>query len=107
MIPLNLAGKEFSIVVFIVDQNVPFLIGGGFLRNIEARIDMKTPPLMLKDGREVKRKTLKSGHLSIPWVNKLHEKPKISKVLLSERVSQKDYNTPEVREAMEKEMRNL
>jgi len=52
-------------------------------------------------------KHLESGHLAIDWNAKIHRKPVTNCVLLSEKVSRKDYDTPEVREAMNKEMKNL
>ncbi len=52
-------------------------------------------------------KTLDSGHLAINWDAKLHKRPETAGVLLSEKVSRKDYDTPEVWDAMSKELRNL
>jgi hypothetical protein len=52
-------------------------------------------------------KNLESGHLAIEWNTKIHKNPETTRVLLSEKVSRKDYDTPEVREAMNKEMKNL
>jgi len=49
-VPLNLSGKTFSVDVYVVDQNVPFLMGGRFLRDVDAQINMKRPALLLKDG---------------------------------------------------------
>ena len=86
--------------MYVVEQKVPFLMGGGFLRLADAMIDMKKPAILLKDGREVLMMTLHSGHLAIVWDGKIHRSAEPTRVLLSERVSRKEYNTPEVWEAM-------
>jgi len=54
-------------------------------------------------------KTLESGHLAINWDEGLHKRVRVETagVLLSEKVKRKDYNTPEVWEAMSKELKNL
>jgi len=52
-------------------------------------------------------KTLDSGHLAINWDAKVHRIPEATRVWLSEKVSRKDYDTPEVWDAMNKEMKNL
>jgi len=51
-------------------------------------------------------KNLDSGHLAINWDAKMHRKPEAISVWLSEKVSRKDYDTPEVWDAMNKEMKN-
>ena len=68
---------------------------------------MEKPALLLKDGRELGMKTLDSGHLAINWDAKIHKKTESVKDWLSEKVSRKDYDTPEVWDAMNKEMKNL
>ena len=50
-VPINLSGKLFSMDVYVVEQNVPFLMGGRFLRDVDAQINMKKPALLLKDER--------------------------------------------------------
>ena len=57
-VPINLSGKVFSIDVYVVEQNVPFLMGGRFLRDVDAQINMKKPALLLIDRGEVEMKTL-------------------------------------------------
>jgi hypothetical protein len=106
-VPMNMSGKMIVMNVYVVEQNVPFLMGGKFLRGVDAKIDMKLPALLLKDGRQVMMKNLDSGHLAISWDAKMHRKPEATDVLLSEKVSRKDYDTPEVWDAMNKEMMNL
>jgi len=106
-VPMNMCGKIIAMDVFVVEQNVPFLMGGKFLKDLEAKIDMKVPALLLRDGQQLVMKHLESGHLAIEWNIKIHRKPETPQVLLSEKVSRKDYDTPEVREAMDKEMKNL
>ncbi len=106
-VPMNMSGKMIIMNVYVVEQNVPFLMGGKFLRGVEAKIDMNLPALLLKDRRQVMMKNLDSGHLAISWDAKMHRKPEATDVLLSEKISRKDYDTPEVRDAMNKEMMNL
>jgi len=91
----------------VVEQNVPFLMGSRFLRDMDALINMKLPALLLKDGRQVAMKTLDSGHLAIEWDVKIHRSSTVTKVWLSEKVKRKDYDTPEVWDALNKEMKNL
>ena len=52
-VPINLAGKLVTMNVYVVEQNVPFLMGGRFLREVDACINMKLPALLLKEGRQV------------------------------------------------------
>ncbi len=52
-------------------------------------------------------KTLDSGHLAINWDAKIHKRPESTKVWLLEKVSRKEHDTPEVWDAMNKEMKNL
>jgi hypothetical protein len=106
-VPINLSGSKVIMDVYVVEQNVPFLMGGRFLRDLDAQISMRTPALILKGGRKVNMKTLDSGHLAIEWTSKIHKSPKVSNTFLSEKLKRKDYDTPEVWEAMNKEMRNL
>jgi len=49
-VPINLSGKKVVMDVYVVEQNVPFLMGGRFLRDLDAQINMKLPALLLKDG---------------------------------------------------------
>ena len=49
-VPMNMSGKIIVMNVFVVEQNVPFLMGGKFLRGMDVKIDMKLPALLLKDG---------------------------------------------------------
>jgi len=49
-VPINLSGKLVIMDVYVVEQNVPFLMGGRFLRDVDAQINMKLPALLLKDG---------------------------------------------------------
>jgi len=86
-VPINLSGKIFFLDVYVVEQNVPFLMGGRFLRDVDTQINMKKPALLLKDGREVEMKTLDSAHLAILWDAKIHRKPESTQVWLSEKVS--------------------
>jgi len=105
--PINLSGMKVHMDDYVVEQNVPFLMGGRFLRDLDAQINMKLPALLLKDGRQVTMKNLDSGHLAIEWNAKIHRNLKVSTVWLSEKLKQKDYDTPEVWDAMNKEMKNL
>jgi hypothetical protein len=48
-VPINLSGMKVVMDVCVVEQNVPFLMGGRFLRDLDAQINMKIPALLLKD----------------------------------------------------------
>jgi hypothetical protein len=51
---------------------------------------------------------MKSRHMAIPWTTKTHRlEESDSTVLLAQKVPQKEWSTPEVREAMHKEWTNL
>ena len=49
---------------------------------------------------------LASGHLALKWDANLH-KTRPAEVLMTQKISRKDWSTPPVVEAMEKEIRNL
>ena len=106
VIPLRLAGQTHKIEVHIVPSRVPFLIGGQILRELEAKIELG-PNMMVINGRKVQLNLTKSGHMTIPWTTECHKSNKENKVLLTQKVSRKEYEDPEVMAAMIKEVNNL
>ena len=55
-VPMNMSGKMIIMNVYVVEQNVPFLMGGKFFRGVDTKIDMKLPALLLRDGRQIMMK---------------------------------------------------
>ena len=72
VIPLNLAGIMIHAETFIVDNEIPFLIGGKLLREQKTNIKVSQNSLTI-NGRNIKLELLPSGHMAINWTEKLHE----------------------------------
>ena len=73
---------------------------------MEAKIDL-APNTLTINGHKVQMELTKSGHMTLPWTGLSHNKQKINPVHLTQKVSRKDYNQPEVMTAMIKEITNL
>ena len=105
MVPLVLGSTEIEAEVYIVETEVPFLIGGSLLRQQKTEISVNENKLTVNN-HKIDLDLLPSGHIALKWDLYLH-KPKIMEIFLTEKVPRKEWNTPEVVAAMEKEMRNL
>ena len=75
---------------------------------MEAKIYLGPNTLSI-NGHKVQMELIKSGHMILPWTFLSHskDKKKANPVLLTQKVSRKDYNQPEVMTAMIKEITNL
>jgi len=106
-IPINIAGTTSEIEVYIIPAKVPFLIEGQTLRSMEAKIDL-AQNIMSINGHKAKMELTESGHMILPWTMDTHTtNKKTNPVLLTQKVSRKEYNQPEVMTAMIKEITNL
>jgi len=105
-IPLSIADITKNIEVYIVPEKIPFLIGGETLRSMEAKIDLATNTLTV-DGRKVQMELTPSGHMTLTWTGRSHCSKKVNPVHLTQKVSRKEFNQPEVMTAMIKEITNL
>ena len=105
-IPLNLVDITKNIEVYIVPEKIPFLIGGQTLRSMEAKIDL-APNTLTVDGRRIQMDLTPSGHMTIPWNIRSHSTKQVNQVNLTQKVSRKEFNQPEVMTAMIKEITNL
>ncbi len=74
---------------------------------IEAKIDLDQNTLSI-NGHKVQMELTESGHMTLPWTTSSHSNDKkANQVLLTQKVSRKDFNQPEVMTAMIKEITNL
>jgi len=105
IVPLNIAGIVLHAEVFIVDNEIPFLLGGQILRQHKAEIKTSQNTITL-NGRNIKLELLPSGHMAINWTANMHE-VNVQTVLMTTKVSRKDWTMPEVQAAMVKEIKNL
>jgi hypothetical protein len=105
MVPLILGKTKVEAEVYILESEVPFLIGGSLLRQHKTEISV-TDNKMSVNNHQIDLDLLPTGHMGLKWDVNLH-KPKSANIFLTEKVSKKEWNTPEVRAAMEKEIRNL
>jgi hypothetical protein len=62
--------------------------------------------IMTINGCNIKLETLPSGHMAINWTANMHE-VNVQTVLMTTKVSRKDWTMPKVQAAMVKEIRNL
>ena len=106
MVPINLSGETNRIEVYIIPALVPFLIRGQTLRTMKAKIDLDSNSLVIK-GKKVQLDLTRSGHMALPWEIGCHKSIRENKVLLTQKVSRKEFNEPEVMAAMIKEINNL
>ena len=74
IVPIRIAGKFKSVEVYIVDSDIPFLIGGDLLRDLEITANFSSSQMWCEDNPEYRFSffTLKSGHISLPWTSDLH-----------------------------------
>ena len=105
-IPLSLVDITKNIEVYIVPEKIPFLIGGQTLRSMEAKIDL-APNTLTVDGRRIQMDLTPSGHMTLPWNIRSHSTKQVNQVNLTQKVSRKEFNQPEVMTAMIKEITNL
>ena len=91
--------------VFVVDTEIPFLIGGSLLREHKTEISVSKNKLTLNN-HKVDLNLLPSGNIALKWTSDLH-KARVTDVYMTQKVSRKEWTTPPVIEAMEKELRNL
>ena len=107
MVPLVLGRTLVEAEVFVVENEIPFLLRGSLLRQQKTEISVSDNKMTINNVT-MKLMLMKSGHMAIPWTAKIHKLDRSnSSVLLTQRVSQKEWSTPEVQEAMHKEWTNL
>jgi hypothetical protein len=105
IIPITLGPTQLQAEVYVVDTEIPFLLGGSLLREHKTEISVSKNKLTLNNYK-VDLVLLKSGHIAINWTPALHKTRKVD-VYMTQKVSRKEWSTPSVVEAMEKELRNL
>ena len=105
VIPLNMGGAMIYAETFIVDNEIPFLLGGKLLREQKTEIKISHNKMII-NGRKIKLKLLDSGHMAIDWTEKTHGES-TNDVLLATKVPRKDWSMPEVQAVMVKEIKNL
>ncbi len=93
--------------VYVVENKIPFLLGGSLLRWQKTEISVSDNKMTV-NGTTMKLILMKSGHMAIPWTTKTHKlEGSNSTVLLTQKIPRKEWSTPEVRKAMHKEWTNL
>ena len=90
---------------FIVENEIPFLLGGKLLREQQTDIKISNNRMTI-NGWTIKLELLSSGHMAVNWTAKTHEDTAQS-VLLATKVPRKDWSNQEVQAVMVKEIRNL
>ena len=99
MVPIILGKTKVEAEFFIVKTEIPFLIGGGLLRQQKTEISVNENKMMVNN-QKIDLDLLPSGHMALKWDVNLH-KPRFSEIFLSEKVSRKEWKNPEVVKAME------
>jgi len=103
MVPLVLGKTMVEAEVFIVNNEIPFLLGGEILRQHKTEISVSENKLTVNN-HTMRLKLLNSGHMAIPWSPKTHKmEDHASNVFLTQRVKPKERGNPEVQEAMHKQ----
>ena len=89
-----MGGAMIHAETFIVDNEIPFLLGGKLLREQKTDIKISNNKMTI-NGRNIKLELLSSGHMAINWTAKTHEDSSHS-VLLANKVPRKDWSNPKV-----------
>jgi len=100
-----LGPTQLTAEVFVVDTEIPFLIGGSLLREHKTEISVSENKLTLNN-HKIDLNLLPSGHMALKWTSDLH-KTRAKDVYMTDKVPRKEWTSPPVVEAMEKELRNL
>jgi len=104
-VPIILGRTKINAKVFIVETEIPFLIGGSLLRAQKTEISVNSNSMTVNNCK-IDLDLLQSGHMALKWDVYLH-KPKHPEIFLTEKVPKKEWTDPEVKAAMDKEMKNL
>ncbi len=88
MVPIILGKTKVEAEVFIVKTEIPFLIGGGLLRQQKTKISVNDNKITVNN-QKIDLDLLPSGHMALKWEVNLHE-PRFSEIFLTEKVSRKD-----------------
>jgi hypothetical protein len=105
LVPITIGPNKLQAEVYVVDTEIPFLIGGGLLRENKTEISVNNNTMKINN-HKVDLILLNSGHIALNWDENLH-KTRSPDVFLTQKVPQKEWNNPQVVEAMEKEIGNL
>ena len=82
--------------VFVVENRIPFLLGGSLLRQQKTEISVSDNKMTVNN-ITMKLILMKSGHMAIPWTTKTHRlEDSDSTVLLAQKIPRKEWSTPEV-----------
>jgi len=104
-VPIILGRTKINAKVFIVETEVPFLIGGSLLRDQKTEISVYNNSMTVNNCK-IDLDLLKSGHMALKWDVNLH-RPEHPEIFLTEKIPRKEWNDPGVETAMDKEIRNL
>ena len=105
LVPITIGPNKLQAEVYVVDTEIPFLIGGGLLRENKTEISVNDNTMTINN-HKVDLILLTSGHIALKWDASLH-KTRAPEVFMTQKISRKEWNTPPVMEAMEKEIKNL
>jgi hypothetical protein len=87
MVPLVLGNTMVEAEVFIVDKEIPFLLGGEILRQHKTEISVSENKLTV-NGHTMRLRLLNTGHMAIPWSPRIHKmKDHANNVFLTQRVN--------------------
>ncbi len=105
LVPISIGPNKLQAKVYVVDTEIPFLIGGGLLRENKTDISVNSNTMTINI-HKVDLILLNSGHIALKWDTNLH-KTRSPDVFMTQKVPRKEWSNPQVAEAMEKEIKNL
>jgi len=106
LVPLLLGKTRVETEVYIVDTDIPFLLGGNFLRQHKTEISVSDNTLIINN-HMIPLLLLATGHMAIPWESEIHKINRHDTVLMTVTVHENKWGAPAVKEAMHKQQRTL
>jgi hypothetical protein len=97
IVPLVLGRTLVQAEVYVVENEIPFLLGGRLLRQQKTEISVSENKMTVNNVT-IQLVLMKSGHMAIPWTTNIHKlEDNHNNVFISQRVPRKEWSTPEVK----------
>jgi hypothetical protein len=106
IVPLLLGDTRVETEVYVVDGEIPFLLGGNILRQYKTEISVSDNTLIVNN-QQINLITLNTGHMAIPWESKIHKVGWQNQVLMTITVPENKWGHPDIKKAMQTTKENL
>jgi len=106
IVPLLLGDTRVETEVYVVDGEIPFLLGGNILRQHKTEISVSDNTLTVNN-QKINLILLHTGHMAIPWESKIHKIDWQNQVLMTITVPENKWGHPEIKKAMHITKENL